>query len=168
MRQKSFERKSWYLTSIHKIFRSKKFSEKWRFLLRNFWYCWENQFSTKSWYTILCNFFNPEFFWNKRVPLQIFSVLWDEKFSRENSDIRFLYKKFFDKTAFLKTEGIPYEIFRTVRKSLFDKIVIYYLIKISIQNFPEKKVPLGFSSVLWDKNFERKSWYPLPSHKIFR
>ena len=56
-------------------------------------------------------FFDPEIFWNKRIPLRVFSVL-RQKISRENRDNPFLSIKIFDKRIFLKKEGFPYEIFR--------------------------------------------------------
>ena len=79
-----------------KVFDRRIFLKNEGFSYEKFRYCWENQFSTKSWYTILCTFFNPEIFWNKRVPLRIISVLWDEKISREKCDLPFLATNFFD------------------------------------------------------------------------
>ena len=122
------------------------------------------------WYTILCSFFNTENFWNTRVPLRIFSVLWDKRVSRENRDIPFLSIKYFDRRNFLKNEGFPYEIFGNVRKSFFDKIVIHHLMQFFLfQIFSEEKgAPRKFFSSLRQKCFERKSRYPLPLDKNFR
>ena len=64
-------------------------------------------------------FSDPELFWNKRVPLRLFSVLRDEKISRENRNIPFLSIKFFDKRNFLRNKGFPYEIFRYCEKINF-------------------------------------------------
>ena len=85
-------------TPSHAIFFNPEFFWNTRVPLRIFPVLWENQFSTKSWYTILCNFFNPEYFWNT----EIFSVLWDKKTSTENPDIFFPSIKIFDKEYFLK------------------------------------------------------------------
>ena len=107
VRQRSFERKSWYALPIHNFFRWKIILKNEGFHLRNFSVLWEIQLSTKSWYTILCNFFNPEYFWNT----EIFSVLWDKKVSRENRDIPFLSIKLFDTRNFLRNAGSTYELF---------------------------------------------------------
>ena len=120
VRQKIFARKSWYPPPSHKIFRQENFSEKWRVLPRIFSVLWGNQVSTKSWYTILCNFLNPEIFWNKRIPQQNFLVLWDKKFPRQNRDPPLLHKNFrYQKVSesqncsFTKSSG-------TVRQKTFD------------------------------------------------
>ena len=141
-----------------KISDKRNFSEKWRFLLRNFWYCWENQFLTKTWYTILCNFFNPEHFSIKMVTLGIFLRLSDKKVSREIRDILFLSIKPFDKRTFLKTEGVPYEIFWYCEKINFrqNRHTPSYAISL-FQKFSEKKVLLGVLPVLWDKKVSRES-----------
>ena len=118
-RQKSFGRRSWYPPPIDELFRWKYFSEKWRVPLRTFSVLWENQFPTKSWYTILCIFFNPEIFWKERVLLGTFSVLWDKKVSRESCDFPLLSIKCFDKRTFLKNEGFSYENFRYSEKINF-------------------------------------------------
>ena len=119
VRQKSFERKSWYPPSIQKLFRQRKLSEKRKVPLRSFSVLWENQLSTESWYNILCNFFNPELFSIKRVTLGIFSGLSDKKVTRENRDIPFQSTKFFDKRKFLKNERFPYKTLRYCEKINF-------------------------------------------------
>ena len=116
MRQKTFERKSWYPILIHKIFGQKNFSEKWRVLLRNFSVLWENQFSTKSWYTILCNFFNPEVFWHKRAPYEIFWYCETNKF-RHKIVIPLFCIKIFDTRKFPKHRVVPLRNF----PALWDK-----------------------------------------------
>ena len=105
-----------------KTFDKRSFSENWRSPLRNFTVLWENQFSTKSWYTILCNFFNPESFSNRRVTLGLFSLVWDKKGSRESRDIPLLPINFFDKRIFLKNEWFPYEVFRYCEKIIIRQI----------------------------------------------
>ena len=112
VRQKNFRRESWYPFPIHKIFRENNFFEKRRVPRRKFSVLWENQFSTKSWYTILCNFFNPELFSIKRVTLGIFLGLSDKIGSRESPDIPLLAIKISDKRKFLKIEGFSYKILR--------------------------------------------------------
>ena len=126
--------------------------------LRNFSVLWENHFSTKLWYTTLCNFFNPEIFWNTSVPLLTFSVLSDKKGSREVRDIPFLSKKLLDKRFFLKSEGVPYEIVRYCEKINFrqNRDTPSYAISYS-RKFLNKRVPLGNFSVLWDKKASRES-----------
>ena len=67
-----------------KVFDRRLFLKNEGFSYENFRYCWENHFSTKSWYTIFCIFFKPEIFRNKRVPLRNFSVLWENQFSTKS------------------------------------------------------------------------------------
>ena len=119
VRRKTFERKSWYPLLIHKIFGKKNFSEKWRVLLRKLWDCEKNNFRQIRDTPSYAIFFDPEFFWNERVPLRLFSVLWDKKNSWENRDIHFLSIEIFDKRNFLSNEGFPYEIFRYCEKINF-------------------------------------------------
>ena len=127
VRQKSFERKSWYPPPIQKLFRQRKFSEKRRVPLRNFSLLWENQFSTKSWYTILCNFFKPEVFWSKSVLLgKFFGTLRQKKFQRKSWYRLPIHKKFSIKEIFWKKKGSPKKFFAIVRKSVFDKIMIHH------------------------------------------
>ena len=142
MRQKSFERKSWYPPPIHKLFRSKKLSEKWRVPLRIFSILWENHYSTKLWYTILWNFFKPDIFWMTSVPLLIFSVLWDKKVSRESRDFPLLAIKMFDKRKVLKNERFSFEKFRYCEKINFrqNRDTTSYAIYL-FQKFSEKKGP---------------------------
>ena len=71
------------------------------------------------WYTILCNFFKTESFWNTSVPLLIFSVLWDKKVSRKSRDLPLLALKTFEKRKVLKIERFPCEIFRYCEKINF-------------------------------------------------
>ena len=170
MRQKSFERKSWYPPLSHEKFRWKNFSENWRNPLRHFSVLWENHISTKSWYTILCNFFIPEIFLKKTVPLGVFLIVWDKNVSREGRDIPLLAIKSFDNRKYMKNEGFPYEVFRYCEKINFRRNcdTSSYAIFL-IQKFSEKKgPPRNFFGTVRQKSFERKSWYPLPSHKIFR
>ena len=118
----------------------------------------------------LMQFFNPEIFWNTSVPLLTFSVLSDKKASREILDITFLSIKLFVKRTFLKTEGVPYEIFRycekiNVRQNLDTPSYALSL----FQKFSGKKGPPRSSfGTVRQKSFEKKSWYPPPSHKNFR
>ena len=152
---KIFQRKPWYPPPIHKIFRQKNVSEKFRVPLRNLLVLWEIQFSTKSWYTILCNFFNPEIFWKERVLRGIFSVLWDKKVSRESRDFPLLSIKFFDKRTFLKKEGFSYEKFWYCEKINFrqNRDTLSYANFFNAETFSIKRVTLGIFSVLWDKMF---------------
>ena len=129
-------------TPSYAIFFNPEIFWKKRVPLRSFSVLWENQFSTKSWYTILCIFFNPEFSWNRRVLLAIFFLLWDKKTSRENRDIPILSIKIFDKRFFLKKVGFPYESFRYCEKIIFRQTrdTPSYAIFL-FQIFSEKKVP---------------------------
>ena len=118
----------------------------------------------------LMEFFNPEIFWNTSVPLLTFSVLSDKKTAREILDIPFLSIKLFDKRTFLKTEGVPYEIFWYCEKINFRQNLDTPSYAISLfQKFSEKRVLLGVLSVLWDKKVSRESRdIPLLAIKSFR
>ena len=112
-----------------KSFSIKEFFQKMKGSPTIFSVLWENQLSTKPWYIILCNFFNPDYFWNTRVLLRIFSVLWDKRVSREICDIPVLSIQFFVLKKIWMMEGSPTKFFGTVRKSIFDKMVIHHLMQ---------------------------------------
>ena len=136
----------------------------------NFWYCKKINFRQNCDTPSHAIFFNPEFFWNTRVPVRIFPVLWGKKVSRESRDNSLLLIKFFDKRMFLKIGGFPYEFFGTVRTSSFDKIVIHILMLFFYsRNFlKHNNPPTNFFGTVRQRSFERKSWYPFPIHKFFR
>ena len=71
------------------------------------------------------------------------------------------------KELFWKKKGSPTKLFVTVRKSIFDKIVIHHPMQFFwSRNFLKKRVLLGVLSVLWDKKVSRKSRdIPLPAIK---
>ena len=131
---------------------------------------WENQFSTKSWYTILCSFCDPEVLSIKRVTLVSFPVLWDKKVSRESRDIPLLSRNFFDKGQFLKKEGFPYENFRYCETIILrqNRDKPSYAIFL-IQKFSETKgSSWDFFSVLRDKRVSRENRdIPFLSIKFF-
>ena len=120
MRQKIFQRKSRYPLPIHKSFRKENFSEKGRVLTRTFSVLWGNQVSTKSWYTILCNFLNPKLFSIKRVTLGFFWDCQTKKF-RSKIVISLLSINFFYKKNFWKTKGSPTNFFGTARQKKFER-----------------------------------------------
>ena len=136
--------------------------------MRNFSVLWENHFSTKSRYNFLCNLFNPEIFWKRGPPRSFFGS--ETKKSREKVVISPPVVKIFDKRTFLKTKGIPYDVFRycekiKLRQNCDTTFNAIYL----MQNFSEKKgPPRSFLCSARQRSFERKSWYPPPSHKNFR
>ena len=84
-----------------KNFDKRIFCENCRNPLQNFAVLWEKQFSTKSWYTFLCNFLNPETFWNKSVPYKTFWYYETKKF-RDKTVIPLFCIKSFDTRNFLK------------------------------------------------------------------
>ena len=101
-----------------KISDKRIFCESCRNPLQNLAVLWENQFSTKSWYTSYAIFLIQKFS-GKRVRLGMFSVLWDKKVSRKSRDFPLLSRNFFDKGNFQKKEGFPYEVFRYSEKINF-------------------------------------------------
>ena len=118
----------------------------------------------------LMQFFQTRnFLKHKRPPTNFFGTVRQRSFERKS-----WYpppsQEIFDDGIFLKTEGVPYEVFRYSEKINFrqNRDTPSYAIFL-FQNFFWKKGPLGFFLVVWDKkSFERKSWSPGPSHKIFR
>ena len=126
VRQKIFDRNSWYPPLMHKIFRYPKLVKHWRVPLPNFSALWDKNFATENRDTPslpLSSISIPQFFWNT----QGFSVLWDEKFSTENRDAPLLSVNFFSiPENFWYFEGFPYEVFRfgPVRQKIFDKTVM--------------------------------------------
>ena len=135
-----------------------------------FLYCEKNNFRQIRDTPSYAIFIDPEIFWNKRVPLRLFSVLWDKKISKESRDIPFLSIKFFDKRMFLKKGGFPHEIFWYCDKFNFrqNRDTPSYAIFQSRTFLKEKGPPRNFFGTVRQKCFERKSWFPPPIHKFFR
>ena len=152
-----------------KIFDKRTFLRNEGFPNENFRYCEKIIIRLNCETPSYAIFFNPELFWNTRVPLRRFSVLWDKKVSKENRDIPLLAIQIFDKRTFLKTEGIPYEVFRYCEKIIFRhyRNTQSYAIFL-FPNFSEKRVPVGVFSVEWDKKVSRENRdIPFLSIKIF-
>ena len=126
----------------------------------------QNFFSTIPWCPpLLCmKIFDTRIFLeHKRVPLRIFSALWDKKkVSTENSEIPFLCIKFFDTRNFWNIEGFPKNFFGTVRQKVFDGKLWYPLSLSHIffhisENFLEHRRDAKRNfSVPWDKIFSTK------------
>ena len=170
VRQKSFERKSCYPPPLAiKIFDKRTFLKTKGIPYEVFWYCEKINIrqnrDTTSYAIYLMRKFSE-----KNVPLGVFYVVWDKEVSRESRDIPPPVIKVFDKRTFLKTEGIPYEVFRycekiKLRQNCDTTFNAIYL----MQNFSEKKgPPRSFLCSVRQRSFERKSWYPPTSHKNFR
>ena len=97
----------------------------------------------------------------------MFSVLWDKKVSRKSRDFPLLSRLFavigggnHDFFAVIGggKKGSPTKVFGTVRKSIFDKIVIHHLMQfLYSRKFLKKRVLLGVLPVLWDKKASRES-----------
>ena len=112
------------------------------------------------------------FLQHSRDHLQSFSGNVRQKISSGNywyplSMQKMLWYQIFSETR----KGLPYEIFRycetkiLIKKS--DTSTLLLSIKISdTRNFlKQRRVPLRNFSVLWDKDFDKKSWYtPLVSY----
>ena len=121
VRRKSFERKSWYPLPIHKIFGQKNFSEKWRVLLRKLSVLWENQFSTKSWYTIFCIFLIRNFSDTKEPPYEPFWYCETKNF-RHKIVIPLFCIKSFDTRKFLKPRVVPLRNFPALWEKKFSTV----------------------------------------------
>ena len=65
---------------------------------------------TKSWYLFIQKFFKTRTFPKHKVPLRIFSVLWDKR-DRKNRDI-LLREKFLLPEPFCNTGGWAHDVFR--------------------------------------------------------
>ena len=156
MRQKNFDRKSWYslpppppphpppppsyswIFSIPEILWNTE-----GFAYEVFRYCETTNFwqkivilppsspSPSSSSLLFINFFDTRIIVkHRRVRLRSFSVLWDNKFSEENRDIPLICIKFFDTRNYWNTEGFPYENFWHCETKIFQgKIVIPFCIK---------------------------------------
>ena len=162
LRDKRVSRENRDIPFLSIKFSIKEVSEKWRLPLWTFSVLWENQFPTKSWYTILCNFFIPQFFWNTRIHLRKFPALWDKKISTVINDNPLLSFKISDTRSFLKDRESTTKSFGTVRKTTCDKIVIDQLMQFFYSRIilKQKSPPTNFFGTERQKSFERMSWYP--------
>ena len=116
-----------------------------------------NQFSTKSWYTILCNFFIPEIFRKKGPPRSSFGTVRQRSFERKSWYHPPSHNNS-DKRKFLKIEGFPYKILRYCERINFrqsrDTPLMQFFYS---RKFLKKRVLLGALPVLWDKKVSRES-----------
>ena len=109
---------------------------------------------------------------HKRVPLRIFSALWDKKLPKENLDTSpsLLSIIFFATRNFLKhsTEGFPCKVFRHRETKKIRRKILILLPFLSILFFryrniswtQHRRIPLWSYSVLRDKSF------PMENHDI--
>ena len=140
MRQKSFERKSWYRLPIHRNFRRKNFSEKWRAPLRNFLVLWENHYSTKLWYTISCNFFNPDFFLKHQISPTNYSVTVRQKSSERMSWYLTSIHKNFRRKNFSEKWRVSLRNFSVLKEDHYSTKSWYTILcNFVIQKFSETK-----------------------------
>ena len=157
MRQRSFERKSWYHPPSHNFSDKRKFLKIEGFPYKILRYCERINFR-QSRDTLSYAIFLIQKFSGKRVRLGMFSVLWDKKVSRKSRDFPLLSIKIFDKRIFLIKKGFPYETFRCCKKINFRQNRDTQSFAISLfQKISEKKVLLGIFSVLWDKKISREN-----------
>ena len=106
-----------------------------------------------------------------RVALRFFSVLWNKNFSIEISHMPFLCIRFFDTRFFLKHRRVALRFFWYFQTQILTKIVIRIPLLLFI-NFSDarsflkhRRVALRNFSVLWETDFDKKSWYaPLFSY----
>ena len=148
---------------------------------RTFSVFWDKKLSTEIGEIPLLSvgFFESRFFLRQRkVAIRNYSGLWDtdvdKKFWYTPSS---LIQKNFRCPKFSETkEGYPTKCFGTVRRRLWQKIVMHPPLLVSkkfsdTRSFlKERRVSLRNFSVLSDNDFDKKSWYtPLSLiHKIFR
>ena len=114
-------------------------------------------------------FWSWNFLKQKSPPTIFFGTVRQKSFERK-SCYPPLAIKIFDKRTFLKTKGIPYEVFWycekiNIRQNRDTTSYAIYLMR----KFSEKKgPPRSFLCSVRQRSFERKSWYPPTSHKNFR
>ena len=114
-------------------------------------------FYRKSWYSPLIH---KIFRYQNFLPTK-FLVLWNNRFSIENRDIPLLSIKFFDTRIFYLRS---FSVLWNNRFSIENRDILFWNIKFfDTWNFlRHRRVPLRTDSVLWDRNFDIKSWYSLP------
>ena len=130
---------------------------------------WENQFSTKSWYTILCNFPNPEVFWHKGPPYEIFWYCETKKF-RHKIVIPLFCIKTFDTREFHKHRVFPLRNFPALWDKKFstvnnDNPLLSFKIS-ETRNFMEGRESPYKNFRYCEKNNFRQNRDP-PSYAIF-
>ena len=108
MRLKLFHGKSLNSSLVHKIYAWPNFHESLKGSPQKFRHV-RRKILTKSWYLIIQKFFKTRTFPKHKVPLRIFSVLWDKK-DRQNSDT-LLRKNFLIPEPFWNTEGFAHVVF---------------------------------------------------------
>ena len=171
--QKIFERKSWYsppLLSIN-FFATGNFLKHSTegFPYKIFRHCETKNFRKLLTLPPLIHkiFRYPKLSKNRKVPLRIFSVLWDKKFSVENRDIPLLGIKFFDTRNFLKHTKVPLRNDsvlwdKTILTENRDTRPLSYSKHFSIPEISEtqKGSWAKFFGTVRRKFFNGKSWYP--------
>ena len=132
---KIFQRKIVLHPIMHKIFRYPKFYETQKGYRTKFFRSCETKNFRQNRYafqishaphpsSVLCMEISDTriFLTYKRVLLRIFSALWDKKISTENSDIPFLFIKFFDTRNFLKQRSVPQRNFLVLRQKILNEV----------------------------------------------
>ena len=154
---------------MQKMFQYQNISETRKGPLRKFLALWHKKCSIEiSDMPFLCiNIFDTQFFLkHRRVPLRKFLVMLNKKFINKKYWNPLIVRKFFRKTFFFETEkGCHTKFFGTVRHGFWQKNVkntplLLSKIILDTRSFlKHRRVPLRVSSVLWDKNFDKKLWY---------
>ena len=163
VRLKLFHGKSWNSTKMSKIFECPKLFESLNGSPQKIGTVRQRS-STKSWYILSKDFSIPEHFWNTRVLLRNFSVLWDKK-DQQNRDTTIIQKNS-KPEYFWNTDGFAHENFCRCETKKFDKIVTPLLSKnFWYQNISEtqKGSPTVFFGDLVQKKLLRKKVTP-PSY----
>ena len=114
VRQKIFNRKSWFTPMILETFWYTELVEQISVLPRKVSVLWDKKYSTENLDTPnnQRNFDTKAFLKHIRVPLRILLVLWDKKFSTKNSDTPLLCLKIFDTPNYWNNRRFPREKFR--------------------------------------------------------
>ena len=159
VRQRRFERKSWYPPPSHKNFSIEVFFWKLKESPTEFLGTERKSIFDKIVIHHLMQFLYSRIFLNKSVPLGVFSVVWDKKVLRESRDIPLLAIKNFDNWKILKNEGFPYESFQDCEKIIFrqNRDTPSYAMFFNPEVFSNKKVTLGRFLVLSDKKVSREN-----------
>ena len=136
MRQKTFDRKTWYNLLWINFFDIPNFLKPWRDAQEIFLYCETVFFRQRFVIPVLCiKFFdNPEFLKHWRDAHKIFRHCETEKFWRKYVILYIMHKIFRLPQTFWTIEGMPTKFSGTVRPKTFDRKLWYPLFYIKISD----------------------------------
>ena len=153
-----------------KTFDKRKVLKIERFPYEIFRYCEKINFRQNGDTPSYAIFLIQNFYETQWSPYEVFRNCETKKFREKILISHFYPKNFSIKEIFWKMKGSLTKIFGTVRKSIFDKMVIHHLMQFFESRIfmKHKGPPTKFSSTVRQRSFERKSSYLTSIQKIFR